>query len=104
MAGRFFIGRTSCTTLFFGLTDGRTIDPFVDAIEISSLPAQPLYEDVTLKTMFKARGERFVALRGRHHLQYNGLMIDINTYGPGISPNPVGVTKGLGGFRVIPPI
>lgn len=106
MGRHFSIGRIPCIDSSYALTDGRIIEHFIDAVEISSLLAQPLYEDGALKARFKARGERFVALRGRHHLHYNGFMIEQNNFGnntPMASQNPVGVTNGLGNFRVTPP-
>jgi hypothetical protein len=46
---------------------------FKDSRAVGSLEAQPL--DVTFKRELKLRGQRFTELRGRHHFEYNGLII-----------------------------
>jgi hypothetical protein len=46
---------------------------FKDSRAVGSLEAQPL--DVTFKKELKLRGQRFTELRGRHHFEYNGPII-----------------------------
>lgn len=40
--------------------------------DIGLLEVQPLDDDSEFKEEFRARGERFVALRGKHYLEYKG--------------------------------
>jgi hypothetical protein len=46
---------------------------FNDIKDIGSLPAQPL-SNGELKDQLIARGEKFVALRGKHYLEYRGFI------------------------------
>ena len=66
---------------------------FVDTMDIGSLVAQPLFEG-QLKETFRLRGERFVTLKGRHHLEYSGSIITrgngqgVTYYSPTSGPMP----------------
>ena len=46
---------------------------FNDTKDIGDLPVQPL--DPALKEALRIRGAKFVSLRGRHNLQYEGFVL-----------------------------
>jgi hypothetical protein len=56
-------------------TDTSTIPFFNDLKEIDSLEAQPLYYGTSLWEQFRESGRRFVELKGRHYLKYEGSII-----------------------------
>lgn len=53
---------------------------FEDYRAVGSLAAQPL--DVTFKRRLKLRGQRFTELKGRHHFEYKGLIIQRDEQSP----------------------
>lgn len=61
-------------TLLIILNYLRQIRTFEDILDVGSIPAQPL-SDENIKSQFKARGEKFVRLKGWHHLQYSGSVL-----------------------------
>ena len=61
---------------------------FNDIKDIGSLPAQPL-SNGELKERLKARGEKFVALKGKHYLEYCGFIAHQPAPPVGSYPMPV---------------
>jgi hypothetical protein len=62
-----------CIRLPFAQLNCSSIPQFSDTIEIGSLPLQSL--DPSLKEQLYARGQKFISLNGRHHLNYEGFVI-----------------------------
>jgi hypothetical protein len=57
----------------FTSADPRCFTFFNDIKDIGSLPAQPL-SNGELKEQLIARGEKFMALKGKHYLEYSGFI------------------------------
>jgi hypothetical protein len=56
------------------MTETSQVSSFHDVREVGSLQARPLPEG-PVKDEFKLRGHRFVEIKGRHHRDYEGSIL-----------------------------
>lgn len=71
----FITLRVECTVSVVVVLTLSQIASFKDVKDIGSLPAQPLLGNTTLKETLIARGRKFLAFQGSHHLEYEGTLM-----------------------------
>lgn len=89
MERRFSMDPSQCLYHFRFQANGSLFTYFNGIKDINSLPVQPL--DKEQKQELQSRGRKFINLKGRHHLDYDGLLIQDENTSPPMGPPYLGV-------------